>query len=181
MFSPLEVGKKWFYSQLERLANLETRTGNDTYKMRQSLGLKKSKNKLSNKFDAHCVDSWVLANWFVGGHLKPENTQLIEVIPLEFHRRQLHRLQHFVGHIRPRYGGTMSAGFKRGSIVKHSKFGFCYIGGWQESPTKKDPSRKTISLHSLDTGKRLTQKAQICDCKFKSYGSWRISTATKVA
>jgi hypothetical protein len=116
----------------------------------------------------------------VGGHIKPENTQLIEIIPLEFHRRQLHRLQHAAMHIRSRYGGTISAGFKRGSVVKHSKFGFCYVGGWQESPTKKDHYRKTISLHSLATGKRLTQNAIPVDCKFKAYGSWRISTATKV-
>ncbi|NJR63687.1 MAG: hypothetical protein HC769_35900 [Cyanobacteria bacterium CRU_2_1] len=45
MFSPLEVGKKWFYSELEKLANLETRTGNDTYEMRQSFRFEKSKNK----------------------------------------------------------------------------------------------------------------------------------------
>ena len=51
-FSPLEVGKQWFYSELRCLANLETRTGNDTYLMRQELGLKKSKNKLSNSFSA---------------------------------------------------------------------------------------------------------------------------------
>ncbi|WP_332994384.1 hypothetical protein [Scytonema sp. PRP1] len=51
-------------------------------------------------------------------------------------------------------GGTMSAGLKRGSVVKHPRYGFSYVGAWQESPTKKDPDRKTISLHSLDTGKR---------------------------
>jgi hypothetical protein len=175
MFSPLEVGKQWFYSELRQIANLETRTGNDTYEMRQELGLKKSKNKLSNKFDAHCVDSWVLANWYVGGHIVPDNTGLIEIIPLELHRRQLHRLQHAPGHIRSRYGGTISAGFKRGSIVKHSKYGFCYVGGWQESPTKKDPDRKTISLHDLKTGKRLTQNAIPTDCKFLAYNSWRIA------
>lgn len=175
MFAPLEVGKHWFYSELQRIASLDTRTGNDTYIERQTLGLKKSKNKLSNKFDAHCVDSWVLANWYVGGHIKPDNTGLIEIIPLEFHRRQLHRLQHQKGHIRPRYGGTISAGFKRGSIVKHPKYGFCYVGGWQESPTKKDPLRKTISLHHIDSGKRLTQNAVPCDCKFLAYNSWRIA------
>ncbi|NJS12917.1 MAG: hypothetical protein HC789_22390, partial [Microcoleus sp. CSU_2_2] len=116
-FSPLEVGKQWFYSELKKIAQLETRTGNDTYEMRQNLGLKKSQQKLSNKFEAHCVDSWVLANWYVGGHQAPDNARLIEVIPLEFHRRQLHRLQHSTGQIRSRYGGTISAGFKRGSIV----------------------------------------------------------------
>lgn len=86
-FSPLEVGKQWFYYELRSIANLETQTGLDTYEMRRRLGLKKSKNKLSNKFDAHCVDSWVLANWYVGGHLLPDNTRLIEIIPLELHRR----------------------------------------------------------------------------------------------
>ncbi len=175
MFSPLEVGKKWFYHQLSSIANVETRTGFDTYEARQALGLKKSKNKTTTKFDAHCVDSWVLANWYVGGHVSPDNTALIEIVPLEFHRRQLHRLQYQAGHIRPRYGGTISAGFKRGSVVKHLKYGFCYVGGWQESPTKKDPNRKTISLHSLQTGKRLSQNALPTDCKFLSYNSWRIA------
>ena len=174
-FSPLEVGKHWFYSELKKIAHLETKSGYDTYELRQSLGLKKSKQKLSNKFDSHCVDSWVLANWYVEGHFQPDNMQLIEVIPLEFHRRQLHRLQHAPGHIRSRYGGTISAGFKRGSIIKHPKYGFCYVGGWQESPTKRDPDRKTISLHSLNTGKRLCQNALSSDCKFLSYNSWRVA------
>ncbi|WP_229492032.1 hypothetical protein [Nostoc mirabile] len=101
-------------------------------------------------------------------------------MPLEFHRRQLHRLQHSVGHIRSRYGGTISAGFKRGSVIKYPKFGFCYVGGFKESPTKKDPGRKTISLHCLNTGKRLTQNALPTECKFKGYSSWR-ATAVKTA
>ncbi|MCU0544002.1 MAG: RRXRR domain-containing protein [Oscillatoriaceae cyanobacterium Prado104] len=175
MFSPLEVGKQWFYTELSQIASYETRSGNDTYTLRQAWGLKKSQNKLSNKFDAHCVDSWVLANWYVGGHSVPDNTKLIEVVPLEFHRRQLHRLQHQAGHIRPRYGGTMSAGLKRGSVIKHPKYGFCYVGGWTLSPTLKEPTRKTISLHNINSGKRLTQNATPADCKFLSYNSWRIA------
>jgi hypothetical protein len=173
-FSPLEVGKRWFYSELARIAHLETKTGNDTYEMRQVLGLKKSKQKLSNKFEAHCVDSWVLANWYVGGHFVPDNTTLTQVVPLKFHRRQLHRLQHAAGHIRSRYGGTLSAGLKRGSVVKHPKYGFCYLGGWALSPTKKAPTRKTISLHNLQTGKRLTQNALPTDIKFLAFNSWRV-------
>ncbi|MBO3459661.1 RRXRR domain-containing protein [Aetokthonos hydrillicola Thurmond2011] len=175
MFSPLEVGKQWFYNQLQQIAPLQTKSGNDTYELRLVLGLKKSKNKLSNKFDAHCVDSWVLANWYTQGHSSPDNTKLIEIIPLRFHRRQLHRLEHAPGHIRSRYGGTISVGFKRGSIVKHPKYGFTYVSGWHSSPTKKDPSRKTISLYSLKTGKRLTQNAISTDCKFLSYNSWRVA------
>jgi hypothetical protein len=116
----------------------------------------------------------VLANWYVEGHIQPDNTKLIEVIPLEFHRRQLHRLQHSNGQVRSKYGGTLSAGFKRGSIVKHPKYGFCYVGGWQESPTKKDPNRKTVSLHNLQTGKRLTQNATLTDIKSLAFNSWRV-------
>jgi hypothetical protein len=174
LFSPLEVGKHWFYDELRQLACVETKQGYETYELRQALGLKKSKQKLSNSFEAHAVDSWVLANWYVGGHIAPDNTALIEIVPLKFHRRQLHRLEHSSGHIRSRYGGTLSAGFKRGSIVKHpTKYGFCYVGGWLESPTKKDPNRRTISLHCLKTGKRLTQNTLPTDCKFLSYNSWR--------
>ncbi len=65
----------------------------------------------------------------------------IEIVPLEFHCRQLHRLQYSTGHIRSRHGGTISAGFQRGSVVKHPKNELCYVGGWQESPTKKQPNR----------------------------------------
>lgn len=173
-FSPLEVGKKWFYSECQKLAILELFDGYEhTYQTRNSLLLKKSKNKLSADFNSHCVDSFVLAYLVVGGYPIPDNRNVIEFIPLRFHRRQLHRLEHAPGHIRSRYGGTMSALFKRGSIVKHTKWGLCYVGGWQESPTSKEPDRKTISLHSFSTGKRLTQSAIPTECKFLAYNSWR--------
>lgn len=67
-FSPLEVGKNWFYSELSKLGEVETKQGYETKQMRDVLKLKKSKKKLSNLFEAHCVDSWVLANSYTGGH-----------------------------------------------------------------------------------------------------------------
>lgn len=169
-FSPIEVGKQWFYQQLNRVAPVELKQGLETKELRDSLELKKSKNKLSDKFEAHCVDSWVLANWYVGGHIKPDNTSLLIIIPLRFHRRQLHRLEPARSGIRSPYGGTMSLGFKRGSIVQHPKFGLSYLGG---------SSKGRISLHSIETGKRLTQNALKEDLKFLAYNSWR--TAVKTA
>lgn len=166
MFSPLEVGKKWFYSELERLASVHKLQGHETAELRNQLGLKKSKQKLSNKFEAHCVDSWVLANWYTEGHDNPDNTQLIVIVPLRFHRRQLHRFQPSKGGIRSTYGGTMSEGFKRGGIAKHPKYGVVYIGG---------ASKGKVSLHSIATGKRLTQGAKPIDIKFLSYSSWRLA------
>jgi hypothetical protein len=165
-FSPLEVGKQWFYSELERLAPVHIKQGIETKELRDQHGLKKSKQKLSNKFEAHCVDSWVLANWYTEGHDKPDNTRLIVLVPLRFHRRQLHRFQPSQGGIRSPYGGTMSEGFKRGGIAKYPKYGFVYIGG---------ASKGRVSLHSIATGGRLTQGAKPSDLKFLSYSSWRLT------
>jgi len=86
------------------------------------------------------------------------------MIPIEFHRRQLHKLEPGKGGIRVREGGTMTRGLKRGSLVKHKKYGICYIGGWM---------KRRISLHSLQTGKRLSQYAKKKDLEFLSYNSWK--------
>ena len=174
-FSPLEIGKKWFYTELEKLGNVYTLKGYETKELRDSYGLKKSRNKLAETFDTHCVDSWVLANWQVGGHTSVDNKEMLLVVPLQFHRRQLHALQPAKGvrcahrrlrltGIRRNYGGTRSMGFKRGSYVKHSKHGVCFVGG---------ASKGSISLHSLENGKRLCQKAKPEDCKFLTYTSFR--------
>jgi hypothetical protein len=167
-FNPLQVGKQWFYEQLSKIARVVTMSGFETFTLRNALGLKKISNKLANVFEAHCVDSWALANDYVGGHTKPDNTQLLLIAPIRLHRRQLHALQPSKGGVRRPYGGTRSHGFKRGSFVKHVKFGLCYVGG-----VLKD----RISLHSIATGKRLTQQAKPVDCKFVCYSAWRSSTA----
>ncbi|MEY2832756.1 MAG: hypothetical protein RLZZ574_2014 [Cyanobacteriota bacterium] len=114
----------------------------------------------------------------VGGETNPNNKDVLVVSPLRFHRRQLHRLEHALGHhIRSRYGGTISAGFKRGSIVKHPKWGLSFVGGTMDKPTQKNPNRTVISLHSIKTGKRLTQSANPKDLKFKTYNTWRTKWA----
>ncbi|MGL5805123.1 MAG: hypothetical protein ACRC11_06740, partial [Xenococcaceae cyanobacterium] len=56
-FSPLQVGKQWFYSELEKVGELIRKEGIETKQLRDNLGLKKSKNKLAETFEAHCVDS----------------------------------------------------------------------------------------------------------------------------
>jgi hypothetical protein len=163
-FSPLEVGKTWFYAELGKIGEIKLYRGYETAQERNALGLKKSKAKLSDSFEAHCVDSWVLANLWVGGHTEPDNKTILYLVPLRFHRRQLHRLQPEKGSIRKPYGGTISLGLKRGSWVKHPKFGLVYVGG---------TTNGYISLHSLETGKRLTQNAKPEDCTFLTYSSWR--------
>ncbi len=160
-FSPLQVGKQWFYSQIE---NLTTKQGWETKELRDDFGLEKTKNKLSNDFSAHCVDSWVLANDVVGGHTNPDNTSVLLIKPMQFHRRQLHVFQPAKKGVRKSYGGTISLGLKRGSLVKHKKYGLAYTGG---------TSKGRITLHSLTTGIRLARNIKIEDCKFKTYGKWK--------
>lgn len=168
-FSPLQVGKTWFYSELKGLGRVETKQGYETKELRDMVGLKKTSRKLSNLFDAHCVDSWVLANSWVGGHIVPENKDMFFVTLLRFHRRQLHYLQPAKTGIRKLYGGTRSMGLTRGSLVQNKKYGVCYVGG---------TSGSRISLHSLITGKRFCQNAKVEDCKFLTFNSWRTGNSS---
>lgn len=163
-FSPLEVGKNWFYTELSILGAVETKRGYETAQLREAAGLKKLGNKMSSSFYAHCVDSWTLANWWTGGHIEPENIAVMHITPLQFHRRQLHVLQPASGGIRKRQGGTMSMGIKRGSWVKHPKYGLCYVGGTSDDK---------VSLHTMDTGKRVTRCAHVDDLQFLTRASWR--------
>jgi hypothetical protein len=164
MFSPLEVGKKWFYSELEKLAPVHLKQGWETKQMRDELGLKKGSRKLVAEFKSHCVDSWVLANWYTGGHQKPDNTNLMEIKPLRFHRRQLHRFEPAKNGIRRQYGSTLSLGLVRGSLVKHNRYGLTYVGGYLKD---------RICLHSIETGKRICQNAKTIDIEFLTYNTWR--------
>src|SRR5690606_11462299 len=133
--------------------------------LRDAHGLKKTSRKLAEVFESHCVDAWVLANWWTGGHTKPDNTRLLCISPLRFHRRQLHRLQPEPCGIRKPYGGTRSHGFKRGSLVKHPKYSVTYVGGYLKD---------RISLHRITDGARLCQNARPSDCEFLAFNSWRM-------
>ncbi|CAM6054517.1 unnamed protein product [Sphagnum tenellum] len=155
-FSPLQIGKQWFYDQLEQIGFVHLLEGWQTKELRDTHDLHKTKKKMSEVFEAHCVDSWVLANWLVGGHIKPDNQDLMCLTPLRFHRRQLHVLQPAKSGIRKPYGSTKSQGFERGSLVKHVKLGVMYVGG-----QRKD----RLSLHAIETGKRVTQIAKPLDYK----------------
>lgn len=163
-FSPLQAGKNWFYEEIRKNYKLDLVQGWETKNLRDQLGLTKTKNKLAEVFEAHCIDSWVLANSIVGGHKKPDNVKMIGITTIILHRRELHRRKPSKGGIRFSYGGTRSQCFKRGSIVRHNKHGIVYIGGSQKD---------RISLHNLKDGKRLCQNAKTSDIKFLTYTSWR--------
>jgi hypothetical protein len=155
-FSPLEVGKHWFYGELGKLAPVQTKQGYETKELRERLGLKKTGKKLAEVWEAHCVDAWVLAYSAVGGAPKPDTTRLVCLSPLTWHHRQLHRFEPEKGGRRKPYGGTLSQGIKRGTLVRHPRWGKAYVGGTMDGK---------LSLHDPQTGKRLTQSAQVDVCK----------------
>lgn len=163
-FSPLEVGKRWFYGELARLAPVLTKQGWETKELRDQLGLKKTNKKTAEVWEAHCVDAWCLAHWWVGGKLTPDNFRLLAVTPLHWYRRQLHRREPEKGGKRKPYGGTMSLGIKRGTLVKHPHYGLAYVGGTMGGK---------LSLHAPESGRRLTQGAKHSDCHLIKLLRWR--------
>jgi hypothetical protein len=163
-FSPLQTGKNWFYEQIrETGVRLHLFTGFQTSDERKRLGLKKNSDKLKECFYSHCVDSWTLANFVVGGHVKPDCVEVAYWKPLKFHRRQLNVFCPVRDGIRKTYGSTKSMGLRRGSLVRHDRWGLAYVGG---------TSNNRISLHDISSNKRLSQNVNVVDCKFLCYNSW---------
>lgn len=165
-FSPLECGKAFFYEQLGMLARVDLKEGRETSELRTAQGLRKSSDKLANKFSAHCVDSWVLANDWVGGHLKPDNEELMLLEPIQFQRRNLHYQLFAKGGIRRRAGGTMSLGLKKGRLAKHVKHGLCYIGG---------NTNGRLTICDVSTGARIDRNVKTEDLRLLAYNSWRFA------
>ena len=163
-FSPLEIGKQWFYMELGKLAPVQIKQGYETKALREQLGLKKTSKKLAEVWEAHCIDAWVLAESVVGGKTAPDNRRLVCVAPFAWHHRQLHRFQPEKGGKRKPYGGTISQGIKRGTLVQHPKWGKATIGGTMDGK---------LSLHDPQTNKRLTQTANVTDCRPIKLLRWR--------
>ena len=154
-FSPLEVGKQWFYAEIRKQWQLRTLQGWQTKEIRDRLGLKKSSKKLAETFDAHCVDSWCLAYHTVGGSGVPDNTDLLCVSPIPIKRRELHRQQEAKGGKRTRVGGTvLGQGLVKNTLIKHVKYGLTRLAGVN--------AKGLFSIYSLGN-KRLTTGAKRSD------------------
>jgi hypothetical protein len=144
---------------------VHTKPGWETKALRERYGLLKTKSKSRQSFESHAVDSWVLAA-SVSEASYPTCTRLWYLVPARLHRRQLHRLQASKGGVCKPYGGTRSHGLKRGTLVRHPKYGLCTLGGF-------DRKKQTISLHEYRTNKRLTQCARVEDCRALTWVAWR--------
>lgn len=174
-FSPVQVGKEHLYRLLKGMGLVvHLYQGVITKQLREHYGLHKTKQKDKRDFSSHAVDAWVLAATVSGAQV-PTCTRLWYVVPIHFNRRQLHMLQPAKGGMRRPQGGTMSLGFKRGTLVQHSGYGLCMIGGY-------DRAKQRLSLHAYRTNKRLTQGAKPSDCQrltVLAFRSWLVPTPPK--
>jgi hypothetical protein len=170
-FSPVQVGKEHLCRLLRDMGLVvHTREGWQTKALRERYGLKKTKNKDKQSFGSHAVDAWVLAA-SVSGAEQPTCTRLWYAVPARLHRRQLHRLQAASGGERKPYGGTRSLGLKRGTLVRHPRYGLCAVGGF-------DRTKERLSLHEYRTNKRLMQGAKVRECRpltWVAFRSWLVA------
>lgn len=165
-FSPVQMGKQHLYALLAgRGLAVHLRAGWQTKALREQYGLKKTTSKAKAVFASHAVDAWVVAA-SVSGATQPTCQRLWYVVPARLHRRQLQRLEAAKGGIRSPYGGTRSLGLKRGTLVRHPRYGLCTLGG-------VDRKRGRVSLHAYRTNARLTQGARVEDCQSFTWLAWR--------
>ena len=150
-FSPLEVGKQWFYGEIRKRWELYTLQGWETKEIRDRLGLKKSSKKLSETFDAHCVDSWCLAYHTVGGKGIVDNTDIFCIAPIPVKRRCLHREQEARGRKRNRYGGTRCLHTVKNALVRHAKHGLLRVSGYQKGK---------LTLSEINSSKQVVLRAK---------------------
>jgi hypothetical protein len=79
-------------------------------------------------------------------------------------RQNRKQIQPEKGGKRKPYGGTLSCGIKRGTLVMHPKWGKATVGGTMDGK---------LSLHDPSTNRRLTQSAKVMDCKPLRVLRWR--------
>ena len=168
-FSPLQVGKSWFYAEIQKRWQLLTLQGWETKEIRDRLGLKKSSKKLSETFDAHCVDSWCLAYHAVGGNSTPDNTDIFCIAPIPIKRRCLHREKESKGRKRNRYGGTRCLHTVKNTLVKHVKHGLLRVSGHQNGK---------LTLSEINTSKQVVLQAKPQDYKILKRINFKYWNAT---
>lgn len=169
-FSPLEVGKNYFYKTIKETypkITLKTSQGYDTSDHREKRKFKKSKSKLDYTWEAHNVDSHSLCEMILNKSITPYYG-LYKLEFLNYYRRQLHVQNPKKGNIRKPYGGTVSLGISRGSIAKYEGK-LVYIGG---------TSKGKISIHSIITGNRLVQNIKKENLTILYNNKWRAQFLT---
>lgn len=168
-FSPVQVGKDYFYRELERTFGpyFVHKPGYYTSELRREFGLTKDMNKKKVHFNTHCVDSWVLSKvpFLINDVKLPCMKVVLELIPRKLIRRQLHKHKFIKGNRRPRRGGTLTHGVKKGTLCTHPKYGFVRLGGSVGG---------RVSLHEPFSNSRICHNGKLEDLILHSYSPWSI-------
>lgn len=177
-FSPLMVGKKWLREELIKLdLKVSCNPGMETKKLRTHYKLFKIKDKMSPKFEAHVVDSAVMAANCVGAKVADKNKDILYLKPILFNRRQLHKCQPAKGGIRGKVGAMNNGYFTGGSIIKLLKPTKSTLKSNPKSIFLMGGSDKNgrLSLSSLvDKCDRVIRTVNKKDIKFLSYNKFTI-------
>ena len=158
-FSPLEIGKNYFYDKIRKIGKLILMQGYETAAIRNELGLIKTTQKLDDVFEAHNVDSWVLANSVFGIQTVPDNKAMYKFVPVLVCRRQLHTFQFSKGGKRKRNGGTVSLRIPKRTVCKY-RGEYLVVGG---------NTNGKLSLHGIKDNARLFRSAKVKDIELMHF------------
>jgi len=184
-FGPLQIGKKWFKKEIQLLKiNFSTQPGYETSKLKKHFKLYKTKNKMSDDFSAHVVDSAVIVTNMMKGYIANKNISIMYLTPIGLNRRSLHKQQFSKSNVRTRVGTLRSkiTGSSSGSIVKllkptistlkANKKSIFLIGGYTIFKNKYGGKIGT-TLSTLDNkSNRITQYADIKYIKHLCYNRY---------
>ncbi|SHN86559.1 RRXRR domain-containing protein [Desulfitobacterium chlororespirans] len=156
------VGKTKLYRWLEARTELSLCEPEDTARVRKEYGLTKIGEKKAHVFESQAVDGFALCIATLGTQDKSVTSFSVWRRP-ENPRRQLHRLEPKKGGIRPPYGGSVTLGFKKNTVVEYK--GKLYRTG--------GTTKGRLSLHSFDyDNRRITQNTKPEECRKVFVQSW---------
>lgn len=148
-FRPVQVGKEHFSGLLRARGRMVyLKEGWQTRELHERYGLQRPKRESLQFFEYHAIDARVLAASSIRG----------TCVPTSAHPRQQHRLHAARGGLRKPSDGRHVPGLKRGTLVCHSGYGFCAVGGFGQRAS-------IISVHACWTNARRTRGARGNDCR----------------
>ncbi len=168
-FSPLEVGKEYFYAQIillfPNIVLIKT-SGIKTSQHRKARGFAKTSKKLEYTWAAHNSDSHSLAELALQENVEPY-FGLYKIEFLQSYRRQLHRQNFQKDGKRPAYGTTISAGIPRGSIMRDlTNQKLYYLGGYSKPGF--------VAIQCIATKQRIKQFKKILELKLLYYSNYTV-------
>ena len=172
-FSPLQVGKKYFFAKLAELypsIDIQKTKGYETWLHRKIMRYSKTKQKLSYSWDAHNVDSHSLCELGLKTCVKPFR-KVFALYFLSWSRRQTHVQLFAKGNVRKPYGSSLSiGGLPKGAVIRNNKTRQMVSCGSSVATDK-------LSIHSMRDNKRIKQdkKVNMNDWQVLYYAKWLIN------